>query len=64
MAAVPVIASSCIACGDCRNACPEAEAIRPGAVFEIRPEACSGCGLCIDVCLTSSIYLPKGTASP
>lgn len=54
----PVIAPGCIACGECRTVCPTG-AIRPGDGFAIDPEVCSGCGLCIDQCLTSSIDLPR-----
>ncbi len=51
-----VIAISCVACGDCRNACPQADAIVPGVIYRIDEKACTDCGTCAEICMTSSIY--------
>ena len=55
----PTIAETCMACGDCRDACPEDGAIVPGDIYRIDWEACVDCGACINVCPTSSIYKPR-----
>lgn len=54
-----IAAESCAACGDCRNACPVDDAIIVGQVYRIDPEACTDCGICVDICLTASIYAPR-----
>jgi len=54
-----VIAASCVACGDCRNACREPAAIVAGSVYRIDPAACTECGICVDVCLSGSIYAER-----
>ncbi|WP_295458568.1 4Fe-4S binding protein [uncultured Thiodictyon sp.] len=53
------IASSCIACGDCWNACPQDSAIIPGDLYRIDEDACLACGVCADICPTSSIFEPR-----
>lgn len=50
------IAGSCMACGDCRNVCPEDSAIIVGEVFAIDAELCLDCGVCVDACPSCSIY--------
>jgi ferredoxin len=44
----------CIACGLCREACPE-RAVHPRFQdpfhrFEVLPGACTGCAVCLDYC--------------
>ncbi|WP_378950665.1 ferredoxin-type protein NapF [Mesorhizobium sp. ANAO-SY3R2] len=67
---VAAISDSClarlgIACGICRDVCPE-QAIRmrprPGGIFvpEIDEDTCSGCGACIGICPATAI----GVAAP
>lgn len=50
------IAGSCMACGDCRNVCPEDSAIIVGDVYSIDVELCLECAVCVDVCPSCSIY--------
>jgi len=52
-----------MACGDCRNICPQAGAIIPGEIYSIDPEVCLKCGLCVDGCMTSSIYARQSAAA-
>ena len=70
-----ITAFTCLqmACGKCREACPEGalveEVVRvsvgggivEGPVLVVDKEKCSGCGLCIDVCPTRVIKLHPET---
>jgi len=48
------INDNCGACGACKEACPS-NAIRPGAIYVIDPDACIECGACEAACPNAAI---------
>jgi Na+-translocating ferredoxin:NAD+ oxidoreductase subunit B len=57
----------CIACGLCREACPEG-AVHPRMQdvhhrFEVLPHECTGCGVCLDYCPVPAALVPYDAAS-
>jgi formate hydrogenlyase subunit 6/NADH:ubiquinone oxidoreductase subunit I len=71
----PAILKGCVArqgvaCRSCADACDQQAMrfeLKPGGIAlpRARFEACTGCGICADVCPVQSIamYLPDGTAA-
>lgn len=49
------IDEKCVCCAACEAHCP-LDAIRAAEpVFRIAPEACTDCGVCVDICPTRAI---------
>lgn len=40
----------CISCDYCRLLCPEKAILRSDQQYNIESWACTGCGLCIEIC--------------
>lgn len=51
---IVVVESRCIACGECREACPFAESIGGDGVLSTRGDACTLCEECVDACPTGA----------
>ena len=51
---IVVIENRCIACGECRSACPFGAEIAGQGVLPARPEPCTLCGVCVDACPTGA----------
>lgn len=49
---IVVMENRCIACGECRQACPEAQNIPGEGAIPARNERCDLCGACIEACPT------------
>jgi len=49
-----VIENRCIACGECRAACPFGETIAGEGPLPARPDQCTLCGECVDACPTGA----------
>jgi pyruvate formate lyase activating enzyme len=49
-----VVETRCIACAECRTACPHAGTMPGGAVLPVRGAACELCGSCVDACPTGA----------
>lgn len=49
-----VVESRCVACGQCRQACPFAKAISGTGVLPTRSELCDYCGKCVEACPTGA----------
>jgi pyruvate formate lyase activating enzyme len=49
-----VLQSRCAACGECRKACPFAEALGGEGVLPTRNERCDLCGQCVEACPTGA----------
>lgn len=49
-----VVESRCIACGQCRSACPFGETLGGGVVLPTRNEPCTYCGACVEACPTGA----------
>jgi pyruvate formate lyase activating enzyme len=47
-----VMESRCIACGECRGACPQAEGAAGGKALPVEVEHCERCGACLEACPT------------
>jgi heterodisulfide reductase subunit A-like polyferredoxin len=48
----------CVACGQCRAACPF-EAIHVDGHAQIQRAACLGCGVCLDQCAQHALHLVR-----
>lgn len=49
-----VIENRCIACGECRTACPFGETIAGEGALPARHDQCTLCGACVDACPTGA----------
>jgi len=52
-----VMGSRCIACGECRRACPQAQGVTGGEALPARIEHCERCGACVEACPTGGRQL-------
>jgi formate hydrogenlyase subunit 6/NADH:ubiquinone oxidoreductase subunit I len=55
----------CIACGLCREVCPEAAIhptlLEPRHLYEVQEAKCTGCGECIDYCPAPGALIEHNT---
>jgi len=57
-------AETCAACGLCQEErCPMDAIVQEGETYQVRPECCIGCGVCVVTCPTQSISLHDRPAS-
>ena len=49
-----VIESRCLVCGECRKACPFAEAVGGAGALPARNESCTLCASCVEACPTGA----------
>jgi len=54
--------SGCIACTKCVKECPDKAIVMEDNLARIDYEKCSGCGRCVEVCVTKCIKVVKKTA--
>ena len=52
-----VAENRCIACGECRDACPFGESIAGAGPLPARSDACDYCGVCVEACPTGARQL-------
>ena len=57
--------STCIACGECSEACPFEAIDAEGDLAIVDEAACMGCGVCVSVCQQQALALERdATKSP
>ena len=46
----------CVACGTCKEACPNAAIEFVDGEYTIAPETCIGCGICAEFCPADAVF--------
>ena len=46
----------CMACGTCKEFCPNAAIENNSGTYEILPDICIGCGICAETCPAEAIF--------
>jgi pyruvate formate lyase activating enzyme len=54
------VGQRCLACGECRAACPFGNAVDGAGPLPARVESCSLCGACVDACATGARQIIGG----
>lgn len=60
---IVLVESRCLACGECRNACPLPGATRGDGFLPLRNDDCTLCGECVDACPTGGRQMLGATRS-
>ncbi len=58
-----VVENRCVACGECRRACPFGDTLAGEGALPVSPESCRLCGACVEACPTGARQMIGRTMS-